>query len=383
MKRLYLKEEQCCGCTACASVCTHDAIQMVPDDKGFSYPIIDNNKCIDCGACTIVCNFRKNYKRYGKFIEIQIYGARSNKKEELELSQTGALSSSIIQLFLKKPGVVYGALYNEKHEVIHKRATTSKECEPFRGSKYIQSNLNDIFLEVKTDLKNGLRVLFFGTPCQISGLKSYLPLNLHHDLLVVDLICHSISSPKVWKEYLNYLEKKYHSSIQKANLRDKKFGWHVCAESYQFENGKQIISTSYDFLYFTHLITRPSCTNCPFTNLKRVGDITIGDFWGWEKHHNDWNDLKGVNLLIINTEKGDVFFNSLKNSVDYIQSEVNECVQPQLKEPIKTNPNQDSFFGDFNKFGFEYVGKKYGNMGLWFRTKSSIKRIQNIIKDYL
>lgn len=227
----------CCGCTACASICSKEAISMQPDVLGFLYPKIDYKKCINCGLCEKVCAFNDNYDKSLNLSSPLCYGARHKDEKEVESSRSGAAFIAISDYILRKGGVVYGAGYTEHFRVVHKRATNQKERNEFKGSKYVQSDLSGIFKEVKKDLKNGLLVLFSGTPCQTAGLNAYIGKKLRNNLYLIDIICHGVPSPYIWRDYISYLEKKHGASICWVNFRDKnKYGWAAHHESFKFKN---------------------------------------------------------------------------------------------------------------------------------------------------
>lgn len=236
---IVIKEpKDCCGCTACASICTHDAISMIPDALGFLYPKVDAGKCVDCGLCEKVCQFNDNYERSLNLKEPIAYAARHKDINEVMKSRSGAAFVAISDYIIEQGGIVYGAGYKDHFRVAHKRATTKTERDEFRGSKYVQSDLTGVFRQVKKDLKNGLIVLFSGTPCQTAGLNSYVGKKLRENLLLVDIVCHGVPSPFVWRDYITYLEKKQGDEIVVVNFRDKElFGWRAHKESYYFKMG--------------------------------------------------------------------------------------------------------------------------------------------------
>lgn len=376
MKIELQNKEDCCGCGACASICSKNAITMQADYTGFLYPIIDNYKCIDCGLCSKVCQFKKDYVRYQNFEKPLVFAGRQKDIVQVAKSQTGGLASLLYRHFISNQGFVYGVVVDNNQHVVFKGTDSLDEIENFRGSKYVQADSSKVFKSIRHQLQIDVPVLFIGTPCQVAGLKSYLPKKYHSKLLTVDLVCHCNTSPGLWKSYIQYIEHKYRSTVVKANFRDKRFGWHKCLETYMLQNGKEVVTRSYDFLFFTHLSNRPSCTICPYTNLSRIGDITIGDYWGWERNHAEWNDDLGLNLILVNSQKGLNLFDSVKHQLDYLQTDVDDCLQPQLQTPIRKNPLQDVFFRDFSDKGIKYVIYKYGDRNLMFRMKSFLSNIK-------
>ena len=228
----------CSGCTACASICPRDAISMQPDVMGFLYPQVDKEKCIECGACERVCAFNDHYDTSMNLPKPEVYGARHKDMHEVETSRSGAAFIAISDYILENGGVVYGAGYADHFRVVHKRATTKEERDEFKGSKYVQSDLRGVFRQVKKDLKDGLRVLFSGTPCQTAGLNSYIGKKLRENLYLVDIVCHGVPGPYMWRDYLAYLEKKQGAEICWVNFRDKqKFGWAAHKETFKFVKG--------------------------------------------------------------------------------------------------------------------------------------------------
>lgn len=351
----------CCGCTACESVCTHKAIKMEADHLGFFYPKIDDNLCVDCGLCKKVCKFQEGYIPVDSFNEPEIYGVRHTDENELAKSQSGAAFWAFANHLLKEGYVIYGVGYGTDFYVKHKRVETIEKCQELRGSKYAQSDLRGIYKEIKQNLALGEKILFTGTPCQVAGLKSYLPKRLQTNLLTIDIVCHAVPSPKIWEKYVKWVEKKYKGKVVATNFRNKRFGWHSHNETFLLEGvNEEIVRSTFRTLFYAHLSVRRSCANCKFTNLKRPGDLTIGDFWGWEKHHLNWNDNKGVSLLLVNTEKGKSLFDKVNSTLlCSIRSNAYDCLQPQLTKPIKLNPKYEEFVDEFIKKGFKFVGRKY------------------------
>lgn len=374
MRINIIDKVDCCGCTACASACPKSAITMSADGFGFKIPEVNEDLCIDCGRCLKVCQFNKNYNRYSNFEKPIVYGVRHNDEQELAKSQSGAASWAIIQTFLESAGIVYGASFENVYHVSHTKAINLFEAQKFRGSKYVQSDLDGVFSSIKNDLKDGNRVLFIGTGCQVAGLKSYIPIALHDKLFTVDLVCHGTPSPAVWTEYIKYLENKHKSKATNAAFRNKRFGWHSHIETIKMKNQvRELENTSFRKLFYDHVIVRKSCTKCPFTNIHRVSDITIADFWGWEKYYTEWNDNMGVNVLFVNSEKGMRLFKQMSPYISSIKSSLEKCIQPQMKAPITANYNiMEHAESLFRKGGYKALACRYGDLNPLFRMKTFI-----------
>lgn len=360
----------CCGCSACASICHHKAITMRPDALGFLYPEVDESLCVDCGLCDRVCAFSDVYDRSANLPEPDVYAARHKEMAEIEKSRSGAMFAALTDWVLAQGGAVYGAGYADHFRVVHKRATTPAQRDEFRGSKYVQSDMGSTFVEVAQDLKSGLTVLFSGTPCQTSGLASYLRLR-HIDtakLYMVDIVCHGVPSPYYWRDYLAFIERKQKERVTAVNFRDKsQLGWAAHKESFTFRDGK---TYTYTYTFYQHIMFRHSCGVCHFTNLQRPSDVTIADFWGWQKVDETFNaDDKGVSLVLVNTDKGRRLFDAVKASMHYLPSDTQACLQPNLLHPSEIHPMRDQFERDYVRHGLVYVMKRYGDMGWRYKLK--------------
>ena len=376
-------KKECCGCTACESICTRHAILMKADELGFMYPHVEDGKCVDCGLCMKVCQFHKNYNRWGNYNSPKVYAIRNKSQEVLSESQSGAAFYTFSEFCLRQGYVVYGAVLDEVFRVKHLRGISSEDRDRMLNSKYVQSDMRGIYKKVKEDLIDGTKVLFSGTPCQVAGLKAFLGQRWQQNLITIDLVCHAVPSPAVWRSYIEWIEKKYGSKIEEVRFRDKRFGWNIHFETFKLANGKFLKRSTFRDLFYTHYMVRESCSNCPFTNLNRVGDVSIGDFWGWFSISDRFNDNRGVSLLLVNSDQGKQLLDSCVSELEIIESNTKECLQPQLKEPIKLNPQYRQFIRDFSQKGFEYVGKKYADLGWRHRRAKGIEWLKRVVKKII
>ena len=378
--KLFNKKEDCCGCSACANICPKGAITMEADGLGFLYPKIDEAKCIKCGLCKKVCSFNSNYDRSLNLNEPEVYAVRHKDLKEIVTSRSGAVFIALSDWVLNKNGIIYGAGYTGHFRVVHKRAVTKIERDEFKGSKYVQSDLNTVFKQVKNDLENNQYVMFSGTPCQTAGLRAFLKLTgVNIDkLFLIDIVCHGVPSPYFWRDYIDYIERKNKQKVIEVNFRDKtKFGWTAHKESFKLEDTYTYTYT-YTYTFYQHIMFRRSCGVCHFTNLKRPSDITIGDFWGWQKVDSKFNaDDKGVSLVLLNTEKGKKLFELIKSEINFIKTDTEHCMQPNLQHPSVIHPKRDEFEKDYIKYGFVYVAKKYVNLGWKYKVLDSLKKVKN------
>ena len=378
-------KSKCCGCTACANVCAHNAITMLPDALGFLYPKVDESKCIDCGLCDKVCAFNDNYDKSLNLPIPDVYGARHKDMDEVMKSRSGAVFVAISDYVLEQGGIVYGVGYKDHFRVAHKRATTKEERDEFRGSKYVQSDLTGIFKQVKEDLKNGLFVLFSGTGCQCAGLNAYIGKKLRENLLLVDIVCHGVPSPYIWQDYINWHEKKYSAEVVASDFRNKKkYGWKAHYESFTMNNGKEYFSRLYTNLFYAHIMLRPSCSKCHFCNTTRPSDLTLADFWDRGHNFPEVNkDNKGESLLLVNSEKGRTIFDVIKDKLDYFQTTIDKVMQAHLREPSKFHPQAKQFAEYYEKYGFERTMERYAFMGWRLQLKQLKTKLVRMIKKII
>lgn len=363
---LYLNKEQCCGCTACMNICPKHAITMQDDKEGFLYPVISREDCIECGLCKKVCAFQQSKTSKSTYKQ-EVYAFKYSDTVIREDSTSGGAFTAISDYIIADGGVVYGAVYDMDFNVHHKRATNKKECELFRGSKYVQSKLTDTFSKVKYDLSQGRKVLFTGTPCQNAALKRYISEKERENLYLCEIVCHGVPSPLIWEEYKNDMEKRFNDTIKKVNFRSKKLGWHKSTMHIQFSNNDYIGKMGEDpfyIMFFKHFSLRPSCHICKYASYEREADLTIADFWGIENTNLNMDDEKGVSLVIINSEKGKEVLNYLSSEHIIKQSNLVEAYQPVLEEPSKANKFREEFWEDYYKNGYLYVKDKYATMKL-------------------
>lgn len=379
-----LKPEECCGCSACKCVCPKQAITMEPDVLGFLYPKIDANICVNCGLCEKVCAFNNHYKTPDIFPEPFAFGARHKNLAEVESSRSGAAFIALSDWILDGGGAVYGAGYKDHFRVVHKRATTKKDRDEFKGSKYVQSDLENVFIQIKKDLENDRLVLFSGTACQVAGLNSFVGEKYRKKLYLVDIVCHGVPSPYIWQDYLKYLEKQEKAPVTSVNFRDKEhFGWTAHKESFVFGH-KTVYADSFTHLFYQHIMFRHSCGVCYFANLKRPSDITIADFWGWEKTNTSINsDDKGCSLIFCNTQKGLDLFKNSKKDIEYFPAKLADCLQPNLKHPSQIHKKRLNFEMDYKNRGFRYVLFRYGNKNPLYKFRLLLFFVKKLVRRFV
>lgn len=377
MIELYNKKNTCCGCTACMNICPKNAITMEADEEGFLYPSINDNKCIKCSLCKKVCSFQREDSR-DQTIK-HVYAVKHKDQSVRNNSTSGGIFTAISDLILENKGIVFGVGFDEKMIVCHQKANTKELRNKLRGSKYVQSDLRNSFKEIEELLiHDNKHILFTGTPCQVDGLKSYLDnRKIKSDKLILcDIICHGVPSPLIFKEYIEYCEKKRKCKIVKYSCRDKVNGWHSHTERLIYEDGKDdyssYLSQSYKRLFYSHMMLRESCHSCKYTNLNRCSDITIADFWGIEKSMPEFDDNKGISLVLVNNDKANKIIEEIKDMIEIRESDIESCLQPQLKYPSKPSEIRNMFWQDYKNKGFKYIIKRYTEHGMVNRIKGKI-----------
>ena len=379
MKKILDDVCLCYGCTACYSICPTAAITMVKNDRGYRIPEINENLCINCGRCNKVCP-RLNFNILKK--EPKVYAVKNKDEFIRSLSQSGGAFGALCDYVLENKGVVYGCILDNNSCIArHIRVISDKDVFPLHGSKYIQSDLGNCFKDIQNDLSKGLLVLFVGTPCQVAGLKAFIG-NKDSNLLTADLVCFGVSSPIIWKEYINQLEQYYKGTCIRAKFRDKKYGWHShCATIIiQQSNGQQITikDTTYRNIFMSKLSARDSCFSCQFRSVNRIGDFTLGDCWGIEKtQYKDFADSNGISLLMMNTDKAKAISEIILSKLEYRLFTNNDFLQPALFLQNKVSKlERDKFWACYNNFGASMILWKYGSYQ--YRIKSIFRRIIGI-----
>lgn len=354
------KKEHCFGCGACSNTCPKKCIVMNSDEEGFLYPEINKELCVNCGKCISVCPY---YNRVGNDIK-KVYAAINTDDDIRRKSSSGGTFYELSKSVIQDGGCVFGCAWDDNMTAKHIKVESLDMLYRLQGSKYVQSCLDNVYYETKEELMSGRKVIFSGTPCQVSGLKNYLGKD-YENLLLVDVLCHGVPSPKVLDEYESAVEKKYGSRIVHMNVRDKKKSWHRLHTDIRFENGKKLYTfcayDTYMSMFLTDMSQRPSCFECKFTSKNRQGDITLGDFWGIGIHANEMDDDKGTSMVAVNTEKGSIFWNKIKDNFNLkeMSFEIAEAGNKVLSQPPKKNLHRDEFYKDFIKSGYVEATEKW------------------------
>ena len=367
----------CCGCHSCYNICPTQAIKMQADEYGFKYPIVDQNKCINCGLCEKVCPIINKITRDNK---PEAYAIINKDEDVRKKSSSGGVFTLIAERIIEKGGVVFGASFDEKFIVKHIKVENNDGLQKLRGSKYVQCDINKTYTEAKEILETGRTVLFTGTPCQINGLYSFLNKN-YDNLYTQDIICHGVPSPKVWKNYLGYRNKIDKQVPIKINFRQKDNGWKEFAMSFKYAKKTYLKDHGEDLYmkaFLSNLSLRDSCYECNFKDKKRISDITLGDFWGINNILPDMNDNRGISLVIINSEKGKELLENISNKIIKKQVDFEESIKynSAMIHSVPLNKNREKFLRKIDSKNFSILCFKY------IRIPNLNKKISNKIKIF-
>lgn len=378
-------KENCFGCEACMQVCPKQAITMIEDKEGFRYPKIDKDKCINCGLCHKICPYENMPERYDS--NKYVYGGYHKNWEIRNESTSGGAFSAIVDNYCDKNYVIFGAT-SKGLDVYHTYIEDKKNINILRKSKYQQSKIGDSYIKVKEFLKNGKKVLFSGTPCQIAGLRSFLKDENIENLLTIEVICEGVPSPYYMKKYEKYLKNKYGANIKDMDYRytdshrflNKNYGkWDFQVMNIVFENDKKMKKdrwfNPFWKLWLNHLMSRPACYNCQFTNTSRVADISLGDLWGIHLYCPElYGNNGGASLIICNTQKGKDIFEISKKDLCGHELDFDTALKYQspMRKSIARNEKRDEFIEDLLNPEIDYnkLCKK------WY-TRPSIKLLFN------
>ena len=348
-------KSQCCGCSACATVCPKGCIAMREDSEGFLYPVVDSARCIGCNLCQKVCPVLGQGRERKP---LAVYAAKSRGEQVRNGSSSGGVFSLLAEKTIEEGGVVFGARFDENWDVVHGYTETEEGIAAFRGSKYVQSRIGRSFAEARRFLMAGRKVMFTGTPCQIAGLKDYLQKD-YDGLLAVDVVCHGAPSPKVWRQYLNETAAGCGDGfrVKAVSFRDKAQGW----KAYRFsmtlskdrQGGEEAVATTltlpssenaYMNTFLSNLSLRPSCYACPAKAGKSCADITLGDFWGIGRVMPDFDDDRGCSVVLIYSPKGLQAFSGVP--CDRRESAYSDALQENscIGKSTWMQPNRSFFF---------------------------------------
>ena len=384
--KVKITPDECIGCTACLHSCPKNAINIKMNNEGFLCAHINQDKCVDCGICINVCpvqqkteldtqTFKNAYACYIKNTDIQ------------RISTSGGVFYSIAKAVLNENGKVYGATMDKNLKVKHILIEKVQDLHKIQGSKYIQSELSDVFVQIKKFLENGQYVLFSGTGCQVAGLKQYLK-NDYQNLLTVDLICHGIPSPGLFADYITYLEKKNHGKITSYKFRQKNPNQEQSYDTkIEFLKNNSIVEKTisgdddpYTINYLQNTLQNNECFKCKYASLNRVSDITLGDYWGINEMHPEFANGNSVSLVLLNTDKALVLWDNINSDLEFIPTDKEKILKHnhQLSKPAPYNSRREAIYSNYSagKFNTKFYNKYFLGKALSiYLLKRKIKKL--------
>ena len=379
MKINYGDGSQCCGCSACASACPVSAIKMTEDANGFLSPRIDESICIECGKCAKICDFNRQHQEQPN--SEKAFSLVIRDSDVLKKSTSGGAFSAFSSYVLNKSGYVVGSVFEEDFTLRHVLTTDQDVCKKMRGSKYVQSDTQGVFADIKGLLTTGNLVLFTGTPCQCGALKSFLGKE-YENLYVIDLICHGVPNNRLFKDHIAFLERVYKSKIEGYHFRDKKYGWNAYNNSVLLEGGKTIskwINQVYYSFFVKNVSLRPSCYQCPYRSRYRQGDITIADFWGYEKVTGKKQKNTGISLVFANSKKGLNLIEQCGDAAIIQEVDLKKAQNSIHLNQVSSRINRQAFWNTYHEEGYTALVDKYFDSSLSKRLRFCLRKVGKII----
>lgn len=372
------EKRNCCGCEACFNVCPINCISMEVDEEGFQYPIVNKEKCINCKKCEKVCPIITGSTYNNRDDWVEGYAAINYDTDTRMQSSSGGVFSLLAQEIINLGGLVVGSAMSKDCRLAQHIIVDNKEdLKLLLGSKYLQSNIGKIYGIIKSELENNRIILFSGTPCQVNALHNYLG-KKYDTLFCIDLICHGVPSPGLWKKNVEYIEGKTQATLKNVNFRYKKE--HINSEYgvlYQNTYYKAKDEDIYFRIFMKDLSLRLSCYSCKFKGISRISDITLGDFWGIREFVPSMDDGKGVSLVVVQSEKGEQLLTKIKTHMKTEQVDIKKVFATHNEAMTRSSElpsEREEFWKDFQICSFENLGKKYVPLTIKEKTKSILRK---------
>lgn len=366
---------KCCGCSACASACPKACIEMKVDSEGFLYPVVSESDCMDCGKCNNVCPIE--HLNEEKVFQQKAYLVQHKDEIIRTDSTSGGAFTAIATYILTRGGVVFGAAYKHDFTVHHTYVEDVKSLSILRNSKYVESEIGKSYINAKFFLNQGRWVCFSGTPCQIEGLIAFLGKN-YDKLVLVDIVCHGIPSPLIWKKYLEY--QRVHSYPQyNIRFRDKYYGYKYSTMSV-LDNGRTIYHAGAEAdpmlrAFFDDMIDRPACYSCNFKKRYRRSDFTLWDCFSVYDFNKNLDDDKGTSRVLVHSKKGNKIFDEIKTMINVYEVDPEKIVYgvKEMFSSVCPNNKRDVFFADALKLSGKELFLKYYPISKKIKIKTAFR----------
>lgn len=360
---LTVDYEKCTGCGACVQRCPKRCISWTQREFGFRYPQIDKDACVNCGQCEKVCPIDKALEVSA---EQKAYAAVHKDDEVLAKSTSGGAFTAIADAVFAQGGIVYGAAMLDGMQVKHIRTSGKDDFEGLRSSKYLQSDTGTTYQMVEQDLKQGKTVLYSGTPCQIDGLKNFLGKD-YENLYTVDIVCHGVGSQAYFDKYMDYARERY-GKIKALRFRSKEYaGWSCGGGVVVVDSSdclKKIPYRDFDNYYYSYFLSgdiyRKSCYSCKYANTNRVGDFTLGDYWGVEALNLPLQTENGCSLLLVNNRHAMQLLDEIE-SLGRVETTVEQAAHcnKQLNAPSNLMDSRQNRIGEYESMSGQQIQKEY------------------------
>ncbi len=354
--------ENCTGCGACVQRCPKQCISWTTKEFDFRYPQIDEATCINCGLCEKVCPIDKELKAP---VVQKAYAAVHKDSFVLEKSTSGGAFTALADTIFSQGGVVYGAAMLNGMQVKHIRTENRTAFAELRSSKYLQSDTGTTYQMVEQDLKQGKVVLYSGTPCQIDGLKCFLRKE-YENLYTADIVCHGVGSQAYFDKYMEFAKERY-GKIKALRFRSKEYaGWScggvvVVGTS---NSEKKIPYRDFDNYYYSYFLSgdiyRKCCYSCKYANTKRVGDFSLGDYWGVEALNLPLQTENGCSLLLVNNKRANKLFKTVVD-LDNVETTIEQAAHcnKQLNEPSRLTKSRQKRINEYESMSGQQIQEVY------------------------
>lgn len=388
--------EICSSCAACANVCARGAIAMTLDGKGFYRPVVDVEKCVDCGACERACPWTKNVANpHGSSespMTLAAYAADENIRSK---SSSGGVFSLLAEKVLDAGGVVVGVAQLGKTHFGHVVVENAEDLEKLRGSKYVQADVGTVYRDVRKFLQGGRKVLFSGTPCQVAALYSVLGNRDFENLATVDIVCHGTPSVKVFEKYIRETEIASSASILSSRFRDKRNGWRLYSMAHRaieystgdcFQIFKTLREDEFMRVFLQNICLNDSCSDCRYGKVPRIADMTLGDYWNIALVHPEMDDDGGTSVVLLNTARGKKLFDEISSRLKLCESKLEYAVagNPCLVRSSKQHPRRKEFFEALDSKSLDELIKTYCPYpGVLKKSYLKIRRVLGAVKRRL
>ena len=358
--------KNCSSCGACTNICTHGAITMQLDKEGFYRPVVDSSKCVKCGLCEKACPWENEVLNPNGSTKAPKTVAAYAQDEEIRLqSSSGGIFTVLAEKILDDGGVVVGVAQLSSTRFGHIVVDNKADLAKLRGSKYVQADVGAIYRDVRALLKDGRKVLFSGTPCQVAGLYAVLGKSVSANLFTVDVVCHGAPSVKVFEKYIEYLESDTQSKVESTQFRDKRSGWHRYSTTSLLNNNSQysksLLEDAFLRVFLSNICLNSSCADCRYGKMPRIADISLGDYWNIADVHPQMENDKGTSVVLLNTVHGEELFSSVAESLKQCESSLEQAVagNPCIVHSSKEHFRRPEFFADLRRLPMDKLVGKY------------------------